>query len=190
VTTWLIHGFNVRDMGKGSIDKLLQHIPNSLDYDYGYVGLISLKKVNRQTINEFLEVIKPGDTIVAHSNGCLIAYQIAESISINAIVCINPALRRDTIWPEKTSVLCLANKTDWIVELGRIWARLVSLGGIRTHGWGSAGRHGFTSEQPNVRNWYTDDWFWLYPVRGHSGLFKRARYWGRMINKWLHLNQV
>ena len=190
MTTWLIHGFNVRDMGKGSIDKLLHYIPNSLDYDYGYVGLISLKKVNRRTINEFLEVIKPGDTIVAHSNGCLIAYQIAERIPIDAIVCINPALRRDTIWPENTAVLCLANKTDWIVELGRIWARLVSLGCIKTHGWGSAGRHGFTSDQPNVKNWHTDDWFWLYPVTGHSGLFKNPKYWGGMISKWLELNKV
>lgn len=183
MTCWLIHGFNVSDGGKGSVGRLEPHIPDSKLLSYGWTGLILLPRVNKRARKKLLKVIKPGDSIVAHSNGCLIAWEIAGLIPLSHVVCINPALRRDTVWPEELPVLCLYNSTDWVVQLGRIWGRLFSFDGIRFNSWGAAGRYGFDN-LVNGNNWDTSQDYWLRPVKGHSGLFGSAAYWGHWISKW------
>lgn len=185
MTTWTIHGFNVRDLGEGSTDRLLPYLTDSRDYDYGYVGLLKLRCVNRDTVEALARQVQPGDAVVAHSNGCLIAWQLAQRVRLGAVVCINPALRRDTLWPDDLPVLCIANRKDWVVQLGRMWGRLASFGGLYPHGWGAAGRYGFTSGQPLVKNWFSDDPFWKSPVRGHSAPLQKPEYWGPLIDAWI-----
>lgn len=190
MTTWLLHGFNVSDGGDDSVARLAPFLAGDIQvHDYGWTGLIGLHCANRRAVRALLAKVKPGDRIVAHSNGCLIAWQLAEIMGADlaAVVCINPALRRDTKWRPGVPVLCLHNSTDWVVQLGRIWGRLFPLDGVAAQGWGAAGRYGFTGPARNVANWDTAMDWWIYPTRGHSGVFKRgaAGYWGGLIQAWL-----
>lgn len=190
MTVYLLHGFNVGDGGKNTIARLEPYLPGTeVLHAYGWVGLIRLRCVNARTVQELEREVQPGDVVIGHSNGCLIAWELSRRVHLGAVVCINPALRRDTLWSSDTPVLCLHNSTDWVVQLGRWWGRLTSLGGIRPHGWGAAGRYGF-DPQENVACWDTAAPYWPHPVKGHSGVFKDPEalaYWGHAIAGWLAL---
>lgn len=188
MTVYLLHGFNVGDGGKNTVARLEPFIPGTeVLHAYGRVGLIRLRCVNARTVKELERDVQPGDVVIGHSNGCLIAWELSRRVHLGAVVCINPALRRDTLWPGDTPVLCLYNSTDWVVQLGRMWGRLASYGGLYPHGWGAAGRYGF-DPQENVTCWDTAAPYWSHPVRGHSGVFKDPEalaYWSRIIAGWL-----
>jgi hypothetical protein len=188
MATHLIHGFNVWDGGRGSILRLSQWLTEPRSYDYGWVFLLRLRWVNDRTVEEMLPTIAPGDVLVAHSNGCLIAWRLVMAgAPVSAVVCIQPALRRDTRWPDTLPVLCLHNPHDWAVALGRVWGRLVSVANPwrERHGWGAAGRHGFTSGQPMVVNWDTSDGY--PPAEGHSAVFDEPALYrfGPAIARWI-----
>lgn len=214
MTIWLIHGVNVSDGGEQSIGRLAPHLSGDVHLvDYGWTGVITLRCTNRAVVADLMRKVKPGDVLIGHSNGALICWELAQRLGnrLGAVVVINPAMRRDTRWPDGLPVLCLANSTDWVVQLGRVWSRAVDVSytGIvplmlesvakgsgalfrtafqfKPHGWGAAGRYGFTGNQKNVTNFDTAESWWLEPVRGHSGVFKpgAAWYWGGIIDRWL-----
>lgn len=186
----LIHGFNVRDGGAGTIGRMAPHLRAAghevVNHSYGWVGLLGLRRRNAKVVERLLAEVKPGDAIMAHSNGCLIAWELVEAgAPLAAVVCIQPALRRDTRWARSAQVLCLHNPGDWVVSMGRMWGRFATRARPwrNRHGWGAAGRHGFTSRQPNVYNWDTSDS--AAPAVGHSGIFKRLGHWAPLIDAWL-----
>lgn len=189
-----IHGFNVWDGGEGTLGNIAPYFDDPVLHDYGWTFLFRLRFTNDRTVERLLKHIEPGDVLVAHSNGCLIAWQLVMAgAPVSAVICIQPALRKDTLWPENLPVLCCHNKKDWIVNLGRVWGRLMSVTQPwrERHGWGAAGRHGFTSRQPRVVNWDTD--VGVYPAQYHSGFFRipARAYWGPLVGDWrrLHLPQ-
>lgn len=188
MATHLIHGFNVWDGGRGSIQHLTPWLDDPVGHDYGWVFLMRLRWVNDRTVEAMLPDIQPGDVLVAHSNGCLIAWRLVMAgAPVSAVVCIQPALRRDTQWPETLPVLCCYNPDDWVVSLGRVWSRFASVVNPwrNRHGWGAAGRHGFTSGQPMVSNWDTSDGY--PPAEGHSAIFQDPAVYrfGPAIARWL-----
>lgn len=193
MTTWLIHGFNVSDGGRGSIGKLERFLSGHVvRFSYGWTGLFRLRFTNKQAVRALLRLVKPGDVLIGHSNGALICWEVAEQMgdALGGVVVINPAMRRDTLWAKGVKVLCIYNSKDWVVQLGRAWSRLVSLGGITPHGWGAAGRYGFTHDKKVLHMDSADD-HWSFPVAGHSMIFKRPAlpYWAKLIrqtvNNWL-----
>ncbi|MFA5495177.1 MAG: hypothetical protein WC247_10400 [Porticoccaceae bacterium] len=186
----LIHGFNVSDGGSDSIGKLAPFFAlegiDVIDHNYGWVGLLRLRWRNRKATRRILPHIAPGDILVGHSNGCLVCWELLEAgAPAGAVICIQPALRRDCPWPTHVPVLCLYNPADWIVSLGRLWGRFISVANpiSRRHGWGAAGRHGF-DPAPNITNWNTDTP--PVPARGHAGLFhtRPLLHWGPRIHHW------
>jgi len=188
VTVHLIHGFNVSDGGKNSVGKLRPYLLSRYQmHDYGWTGLIRLRITNAKATKNIGPLVEPGDVLVAHSNGAMICWSLVQEHSdkLAGIILINPALRRDTVWPDDLPVMCIYNSTDWVVGLGRMWSRLVSLGGLNFHGWGAAGRYGFTSEQPRVKNLDSAKGDVSAPSKGHSGLFKlpQVENWGKLIGK-------
>ena len=188
MTTWLIHGINATNGGMDSVGRLTPLLAPPVNVaSYGYVGPVTLPCKNGKALDKLLLRIKPGDALVAHSNGCLLAWGVAQKVELSAVICINPALRRDAEWPEDLPVLCLANRTDWVVSLGRLWGRLYRSDGIKLQGWGAAGRYGFDSGQPKVQNLFTDDKKWEFSTKGHSGVFKddSIRYWAAWMRIWL-----
>lgn len=191
MTTWLVHGFNVTDGGRGSVGRLKPHLAGDVrGFSYGWTGLLKLRVTNAQATRQLLARVKPGDVLIGHSNGALVCLNVAREFQrLGAVVVINPALRRDTRWPSGLPVLCLANSTDWVVQVGRAWSRLVSLGGLTPHGWGAAGRYGFTAGQPHVSSWDTAAGHWGVPAEGHSGIFapRCVKYWGALVRSWLSI---
>lgn len=190
MTTHLIHGFNVNDGGFKTISKLKPYLVGDVvTQNYGWTGLLGLHWANKRAVKQIMAKIKPGDSLVLHSNAALIGWQIAQEMSecLDAIVCINPALRRDAEWPKDVPVLCLYNSKDWVVQLGRIWGRLFPYDGVELQGWGAAGRYGFTNKKFHGTNWDTSEQRWKIPVEGHSAIFhdSAVSYWGGLINRWL-----
>lgn len=195
MTVHLLHGFNVADGGRQSIGALKPHLDDAglacVMHDYGWTGPLRLRWRNRRTVDDLLNMVRPGDVVAAHSNGALIAWQLVRAgAPLAAVVVIQPALRRDTWWPPGLPVLCVYNRADWIVELGRVWSRLVTrITPGRPHGWGAAGRHGFTRGQPHVRNLRTDSPALKPVVRGHSAIFdpddEAAAFWRARIVRWV-----
>ncbi len=186
MTTHLIHGFNVSDGGVGSIGRLCRFMHRPALHDYGWVGLIGLRSRNDEVVRRLMPQIHPGDALVAHSNGCLIAWRLVEAgAPVSCVVCIQPALRRDTRW--KVPVLCLYNRYDWVVTMGRVWGRFASVANPwrDRHGWGVAGRHGFDHGD---ENWDTGSEDWAFPARYHSGVFNRpaVSYWGARSRGWMN----
>ena len=190
MTTWLIHGFNVSDGGRETVGHLAPYLSGNVKgYSYGWTGAFGLACANRRALLGLARQVRPGDSLVLHSNAGLIGWQLAQIMrnDLAAVVCINPALRRDAVWPDGLPVLCLHNSTDWVVQLGRLWGRLFPFDGVQSQGWGAAGRYGFTAPNKRLVNWDTAESYWSYPVKGHSGVFKEpaAEYWAGLVNQWL-----
>lgn len=189
MTTWLVHGFNVSDGGRSSVGRLKSFLPgHSVRYAYGWTGLFKLRFTNAQAVDHLARLVAPGDILIGHSNGALICWGVAERMrgKLGGVVVINPAMRRDTRWAKGTDVLCIYNSKDWVVQLGRVWSRLVSLGGITPHGWGAAGRYGFTHDK-NVQNVDSAVEHGIFPVAGHSSIFPdpALTHWGKFIRSWV-----
>lgn len=190
----LIHGFNVSDGGEKSILRLAPHLERLglpyIAHNYGWVGPLLLRWHNAQTIREIKDSIEPGDVLIGHSNGALICWELVQAgAPVSAVVCIQPAMRRDTLWPEDIDVLCLYNKRDWAVTFGRIWGRFASVARPwkGRHGWGAAGRHGFTAGQKRITNIDTCPLLSCLDACGHSRIFKTPpiRLWGPRIALWV-----
>jgi len=186
----LVHGFNVWDGGASTIDRFKPFLPPPIvEDDYGWTFLIGVRFRNAEAVERIAREIQPGTVLIGHSNGALICWKVAQLCpdKILGVVTINAALRRDTLWPPGIEVLNLYNPFDLAVLVGRWWSRLVSLGGIRRHGWGAAGRYGFSAGQANVRSVDTSSEVWQVRAARHSGIFspEAARHWGRFTGRWV-----
>ena len=191
MTIRLVHGFNVWDGGRNTIDRLKPYLPPPIvEHDYGPVLLLGLRCRNAQTVRDIGQALTPGSVLIGHSNGALICWEVARRYphKVAGVVTINAAMRRDTQWPSYMPVLNLYNPKDWAVLLGRIWSRLTSLGGLTPHGWGAAGRYGFTADQDHVQNLCTTGAQWEHQASRHSGVFAKdgnARQWGGLVGMWI-----
>ncbi len=207
MTVRLIHGFNVSDGGAGSVGHLRPYLHDAglrtVLHDYGWTGPLRLRLRNRATIKELLPLIREGDVLVGHSNGCLICWELLEAgAPVSAVVAIQPAMRRTAMWRPDVPVLVLWNPRDLAVLFARPWARLTTAAHwtlaqppiarrlvpeFRPHGWGSAGRHGFTNFQLNLRQWNTCGEYWGHPVGGHSNVLRPPPLmtWGPRIATWI-----
>lgn len=194
MTVHLIHGFNVFDGGRGTVGKLQPYIRGAeVSHDYGWTGLLKLHRTNKRAIDTISAKVKPGDFIIGHSNAAWIIYEIAHQNPglLGGVVLINPALRRDLLWPKKLPVLCLYNEKDWVVQAGLFWSYISEMFRYDDHLWGAAGKYGFNqtrSHQPLVRNINTSDDWWIERATGHSGVFKAGavEYWGKIIDSWMY----
>ena len=190
-TVHVIHGFNVRDNGRNTTDKLLPYFRQrgylAMDHDYGWVGPIRLRRRNARSVEEILPWIAPGDILVGHSNGCLLCWKLIEAGAPAAkVVCIQPAMKKGTVWSKSVQVLCLFNDKDRVMYLSYAWSRLTSFINIfrEPHDWGYAGKVGFT-EAENVLNINTRKA--VNPAKGHSGLFRpfSLAFWSHVILTWI-----
>ena len=179
MTAHLLHGYNVTDGGQGTIARWAPYLERrGFDvavHDLGRKRLLTLRRQNREAVARLLDLIKPGDVIGAHSNAALVTHKLVRAgAPLAAVVVFQPALRRDTYWPPYLPVLNVCNGGDLVVQFGRVWGRLSTIARMKAHGWGAAGRYGFTTGQPNVINRFTDDTPGFPVVTGHSTIFKSS----------------
>lgn len=96
----LVHGFNVRDGGRGSIDRLIPHIERLgyevVEFDYGFRFLLGVRFCSGSDARALAAICHPEDILIGHSNGgALIARAIEMGAPIKHAILIHPALDRD-----------------------------------------------------------------------------------------------
>jgi len=177
----LVHGFNVWDGGKKSIQTLIPYFEKrgcTVDtLAYGWFGLIQARFCNDEVASELAKRVNTLEhqgyervIVVGHSNGCAIAHLASPSIIHPNVkyVYINPALRREAEpAPVIQGIDVWYNGSDWAVALSKIliWR-------ATERPWGIMGRIGYTGYNPKFRNYDTGT---IKPhALGHSGVFRRS----------------
>ena len=94
---FLVHGMNVPDGGKGSIDKLKPKLIalgyEPVDFDYPWRGIIGVLLLNQDSATRLLDEYRPGDKIIAHSNGvAIVAQAIDMGLPVEHCIFIHGAL--------------------------------------------------------------------------------------------------
>ena len=170
----LVHGFNVKNKGATTVDKLAGFITGAgheVDVDegdYGYFNLFMIRLFNRKRRNEVLIRLAGAfancDVIVTHSNG---AHFTTEALKLlpssysntKVVVHISPALNSNTHIPEAVKVqLVMHTPHDG-------WVRLSSF--LPLHPWGRMGARGYTGM--DIRNTNIEN----HDVYRHSGWFRK-----------------
>jgi len=181
----LVHGYNVRDEGKGSTDGLRSHFEGAgftvIEFDTGWRGLAGVRWGNAKRARRLARMIRPGDLLVGHSDGCNIINLASWHLSGSslkkpaAVVYLNPALDRDTqLAPQIVGALVFATRTDRIVQIAS-W--------LRWHPWGDMGRVGYRDKPIYQDGRYTNTAYEHLGIlrAGHSGAFLRPDYLRRIF---------
>jgi hypothetical protein len=162
-----VHGFNVHDGGKSTIDTLKPYFKtdNVLEADYGWIGLLGVKVFGRKIAKVIAGMTPQGAIGIGHSNGCMELIRACEyGAPFKQLILINPALDRDIKIPLQVQrVDVLHNMTDHVVTVSRLYP-------VRY--WGDLGRVGYHGKDKRVFNHET----WrLFKVKGHSAVFTKPK---------------
>lgn len=169
----LLHGFNVRDAGKASTDRLKPYFYAAgyqvLDHDYGWLGLVGVRLLDARIAARVAASVVPGDIGCGHSNGCTILSMAAEmGAPFAGLVYINPALDRDTpLAPHIPFAQVYNNDGDDAVEAARF---------LVAHPWGDMGRVGYIGP-----DWRYQNINCSRSLQGHSALFADIKKWGPIV---------
>jgi len=159
----LVHGFNVKDDGDSTINRLEQYVDkrNVLQGDYGYFGLWGVRFFNKSIAKTIAGMTPPHSIGVGHSNGCAILTRAAEyGAKFDRLILINPALEKDRQFaPHLKRIDIFHNLSDTTVSVSK-W--------LPFHVWGEMGRTGYQGNDQRVFNHETGE---LFGATGHSGVF-------------------
>lgn len=188
MTVHLIHGIHATEPG-GRTSKLAVYL-RAMGHDvevhsYGYAWASSsllpglTNHQNRKRAERIAKRIREGDSIVAHSNGCAVAYLIQEPPlrRLSSVVLIQPALDETIEFYNARRVLCIYNDEDETVGLSMI---------LPGNYWGGMGKYGPQGE--GFEKWDAKNPpLGLPPYAGHNDLFAPCRIasWGVSIGSWL-----
>ena len=182
----LVHGFNVKDGGKGTTDGLRPHFAREgfkvLEFDTGWRFLAGVRFGNAKRARRLARMIQPGDVLVGHSDGCnlinLAAWQLAGSGAAKpaAVVYLNPALDADTqLAPQIKGALVFHTPSDWIVALASK---------LPLHPWGNMGQIGYLEKSPIYQDGRHHNISYEHlaiAAPGHSGAFKKPEHLARIM---------
>lgn len=167
----LVHGFNVFDGGKLSIDVLIpylrQQFPNCFidkdEADYKH-GLIKVRFFSKSAVKRIAKAIQNADIVITHSNGAnytmralkLLKKENKENPGLH-IIHISPALnRKQKLYKYKfRKISVLYSKSDKVVWLSK-W--------LPFHSWGNAGQKGLITNDERYTGYeftrtYHSGWF-------------------------------
>lgn len=174
----LVHGFNVRDKGVQTVDRLAPFFPKEWKVDkdqadYGFFNLWMVRFRKRGAIRRIAEALEGADAVVAHSNGgnyVMKAMKFLHGESKLKVFFISPAVNRTAKWPKIVEkAVVYYTKVD-------VWVFLSSF--LPFHPWGRMGQAGPKTKDIRVEGRdYTDI------VGSHSGWFKNgnAEYMAKQI---------
>jgi hypothetical protein len=159
---FLLHGFNVRDDGNNTVDKLIPLLQardiEPVQFDYGWQGLLGVRFGSRGLAKALRSVMRDGDIAIGHSNGCHLIHCAQElGVHLKFSIYIAPAL--DSFTPEcaeSGNVYVLHSRHDFAVKVARF---------LLFHRWGDMGAIGSVYSR-KFKNINCSSW-----VNGHSGYF-------------------
>ena len=172
-----ILGINgIRTDGSTSTDKMLKQFDNhpTIDVNYPKVRLWGARSRSRQYRNARQLVNKhiPGDVLIAHSYGCLLALRAMElGAKFSHVFLFAPAMNRDFTFPYlgMTKLHVIHNANDKAVKAGALLA---------WHDVGEMGRFGYDGPpDPRITNIIDTD-------KGDSGKNHSHYFSNRNVGKW------
>jgi len=171
-TAWLVHGFNVRDGGAATTDKLRQPLEalgwNVEEFDYGWTFLLGVWLGNGPRAKKLALQVKHGDVGFGHSNGCAILHRAAHlGAPFKKLVYVNPALDSDARLAARVEMLTVWHSPSDIPVRMASW-----LPGVA---WGDMGSIGCTVASPRIHN-QNKETGWSVSSKSHSDVF-HGRKW-------------
>jgi len=179
----LVHGFNVKDGGKHTVDRLAPYIitaGHEVDLDEGDYGFFNIWMVRlfktwkkNRVLFRLADAFKSADVIITHSNGANFTTQALDLLPAKynnkiRVIHISPALDKKTEIPQAVKhQLVLYTPNDF-------WVKLSSY--LLFHPWGRMGAVGYQGH--DNRNYNVE----VPAVKAHSDWFKVehvARTWKR-----------
>ena len=164
----LVHGFNVRDGGRRSIDQLADslrrrgHTVDTDTADYGWHGLIKVRFFHGSAVRRIRAALMSADAVITHSNGANYATKALKKINSKKIVVhISPALNKRSKPPKSVGTQHVFHtRHDNAVQWGKY---------VLFHPWGNMGAYGYAGKDNRVTNHdYTNR------VKGHSDWFRNG----------------
>jgi pimeloyl-ACP methyl ester carboxylesterase len=181
----LVHGIHTADPAK-TIGKLTYHLRKVILFDYGWFGLLSVLFYNKREARRLKEILNANrdSTVFAHSNGCAIAVESARyGAFIETLVCINPALKCDTLFPASIErIIVIHTRYDKPTRAARFFDKVPFIQLLIPNAWGSMGADGYNGKDPRVKNWNLS----VY-LDGHSDFFEESNLKILMpeLKKWI-----
>lgn len=153
----MIHGFNVKDKGRGSVDRLvaplMERLPGA-DFDmdtadYGWHFLLRVRFFYwfGGTINRIAKALENADVVITHSNGanyCMKAVKRIKNLDLH-IIHLSPALNATYPYRRRKFNRCdvLHTLYDSAVAASKY---------LPFHPWGDSGRIGAKTKDSRVEN--------------------------------------
>lgn len=191
MTIFCVHGIHTSDKDNVTA-KLAPAFRQTCDEDvmvwkYGYALALTTGLtdwLNERRAAKLASVFQPGDSIIAHSNGCAIAYLLQNAMPIDRLILVQPALDSWRTFDNVRKVLVLRNDEDEVVGAATL--------GFAS-AWGDMGKVGYTGELKNVEQWDTKaPPHLLPPYSGHSGIVqddKHRQRWSMALARWMLNNK-
>lgn len=165
----LIHGFNVKNPNE-TVGKLRRYLKDTMMFNYGWFGLISVLLCNRREAKKLKSVLinKKLSNIYAHSNGCAIAVDAAKRGGpIDTLICINPALKRKTKFPINIKrIIVVHTDHDVPTKAAAFFDKIPVIGWFIINAWGSMGAYGASRTDSRLINIDMSN-----ELNGHSDFF-------------------
>jgi len=187
-TTFLLHGFNVRDKGEDTIEIMrpqLREITKGslISYRYGWLGLFGVMLKNKKIAKaiagiQSAEMKENNIFAVAHSNGAAIIVEAArQGAKFDKVLLINPALKVKTVFPESIGeVIVVYTKHDKPTQTARVLDKIPLLCLFIPNAWGAMGKVGYKGKDPKVTNIDASS-----VLDGHSDLFENKNAFVRVL---------
>ena len=169
----LVHGFNIRDGGRGTVDQLAPlirdagHTVDVDEGDYGYFNIWMIRfkksKTRQAVLYRLAKAFETAQVIITHSNGANFTTQALEFLTTEynntkIVIHISPALDTNTDIP-------LAVKHQLVLHTPHDKAVKLSTWIPFKHPWGRMGAKGYTGTDNRNTNLKVES------VKGHSKWF-------------------
>lgn len=151
---YLLHGFNVKDRGAGSVDKLFPYLVQAgyepVELDYFRKGRIGVRLCNKGMANIIAQTVEPGSIAIGHSNGCAIIHMATHfGAGFSQVVYINPALNNDLVPGAQVGKFHVWHSpSDKAVRLAKF---------IPGSLWGNMGAVGYRGDDMRAANYNKED---------------------------------
>lgn len=178
----LLHGIHTA-AGDPHVPALIPYLPGPHKFpDYGWIAALETRRINPAVIGTLIPYVEPDDILVGHSNGCAIAYQVAEEVPVRGLVFINAALHRNIVLPAWVKFAHVYfNAGDDITQVAEFQADMPVP--LVDPVWGKMGHAGYSGTDPRVRNFDCGAIKDMPVVIGHSDIFEpeKIKAWGPFI---------
>lgn len=164
----LVHGYNIKDGGNKTIDRLLPYLNYSeittVEHDYGHLNIYGVLTKNKKIASKIVRKLGSDDVAIGHSNGCAILVKsLQQGAVLDKLILINPALDKHFEFPESVNEIHIFHShKDKVVVLAKYLRKLVFW--RNTFLWGEMGNTGYRGNDSRVTNH-------LMKTK-HSGIFK------------------